>query len=67
MDEAHLDDLVGTEEAGRLLGMTPARVEVLVDEGLLTPVPSAAVAVRDGSGEVEFRRGGVLALRPPGA
>lgn len=67
MDAAGPDDLIDAEEAGRLLGVTPERVEVLVDEGLLNPVPPSAVAVRDGSGEVQFRRAEVMAVRELGA
>ncbi len=51
-------DLVSTEEAVRLLEVAPSRIQVMVDEGLLTPV--------DQGGERRFRRGEVLALRDLG-
>jgi len=50
-------DLVGVEEASRLLGLEPGRIHVMVEEGLLTPV---------GEGEMRFRRDEVVALRELG-
>ena len=51
------DDLIGVEEASALLEVTADRVEVMVEEGLLTPV---------GTGERRFRRAEVLAARELG-
>jgi hypothetical protein len=51
------DDLIGVDEASALLEVTPDRVGVMVEEGLLTPV---------GDGDRQFRRGEVLAVRELG-
>jgi hypothetical protein len=51
-------ELVGVEEAAHLLEVTPDRVQVMVDEGLLVPA--------DGPGEPRFPRGEVIALRELG-
>jgi hypothetical protein len=51
------DDLIGIDEASVLLEVTVDRVEVMVEEGLLTPV---------GAGERRFRRAEVLAVRELG-
>ena len=51
------DDLIGVDEASALLEVTPDRVAVMVEEGLLTPV---------GDGDRRFRRGEVLAVRELG-
>ena len=51
-------DLVGVEEAARLLEVTPDRVQVMVDEGMLLPA--------GGPGEPRFRRDEVIALRELG-
>jgi hypothetical protein len=51
-------ELVGVEEAARLLEVAPDRVQVMVDEGLLVP--------EDGPGELRFPRGEVIALRELG-
>lgn len=66
MDDG-FDDLVGAEEAGRLLGVDLERVAVMMDEGLLNPVPPAVAVAGDGSGEVCFRRAEVMAVRELGA
>jgi DNA-binding transcriptional MerR regulator len=53
------DDLIDAAEASALLEVSPDRVDVLVEEGLLTPV---------GDGEQrQFRRSEVLAVRDLGA
>jgi hypothetical protein len=51
-------DLVGMDEVCALLEVTPDRVQVMVEEGLLDPVE------RDG--EVRFERGAVIAVRELG-
>ena len=51
------DELIGVEDASELLEVTPDRIEVMVSEGLLTPV---------GDGEPRFRRTDVLAVRELG-
>ena len=51
-------DLVGVDEVCALLEVTPDRVQVLVDEGLLEPV--------EGHGELRFERGAVIAVRELG-
>ena len=51
------DDLIGVDEASALLEVTPDRVEVMVEEGLLTPV---------GDGDLRFRRVEVLATQRAG-
>jgi hypothetical protein len=51
-------DLVGVDEVCALLEVTPDRVQVMVDEGLLDPV--------DGEGELRFERGAVIAVRELG-
>ena len=51
------DDLIGVDEASALLEVNPDRVEVMVEEGLLTPV---------GEGDLRFRRVEVLATRELG-
>lgn len=55
------DDLVGVEEASRLLEVAPDRVQVMVDEGMLTPVEGGG----QGAG-LRFERSEVLALRQLG-
>jgi hypothetical protein len=53
------DDLLDADEASALLEVAPDRVDVLVEEGLLTPL---------GDGEQRrFRRSEVLAVRDLGA
>jgi hypothetical protein len=51
------DELIGAEEASALLEVAPDRIEVMVSEGLLTPV---------GDGELRFLRAEVLATRELG-
>jgi hypothetical protein len=51
-------DLVSFDEVCALLEVTPDRVQVMVDEGLLDPVE------RDG--ELHFERGAVIAVRELG-
>jgi len=51
-------DLVAMDEVCALLEVTPDRVQVMVDEGLLDPVE------RDG--EPHFERGAVIAVRELG-
>jgi len=51
------DELIGTDEASALLEVAADRVEVMVEEGILTPV---------GEGERRFRRAEVLAARELG-
>jgi hypothetical protein len=51
------DELIGDEDASALLEVTPDRIEVMVSEGLLTPV---------GEGERRFRRAEVIAARELG-
>jgi hypothetical protein len=51
------DELIGVEEASALLEVVPDRIEVMVSEGLLTPV---------GEGALQFRRAEVLAARELG-
>lgn len=46
--------LVGIDEAAEILEVARDRVQVMVEEGLLTPV--------DDAGEVRFRRAEVIAL-----
>jgi len=53
------DDTVDAEEASALLEVPPDRIDVLVQEGLLTPVGDAE--------ERRFRRSEVLAVRDLGA
>ena len=55
---ADLPDLVDLEEAARLLEVSPDRVMVLVEEGLLDAVTDA--------GDLRFDRGEVVALRELG-
>ena len=53
------DDLIDAAEASALLEVAPDRVDVLVEEGLLTPI---------GDGDQRrFRRSEVLAVRDLGA
>lgn len=58
---AHTDppspELIDADEAARLLEVTRDRIDVMVDEGLLTPVAGQ---------EARFRRSEVLALRELG-
>lgn len=51
------DDLVGAEEAAALLEVAADRIEVMVAEGMLTPV---------GDGELRFSRAEVVAARELG-
>jgi hypothetical protein len=51
------DDLIGVDEASALLEVTADRVDVMVEEGLLTPV---------GDGDRRFGRAEVLAARELG-
>lgn len=51
-------DLIDLDEAARLLEVTPDRIMVMVEEGLLEPI--------GGSGETRFGRGEVEALRELG-
>jgi hypothetical protein len=51
------DEVVGIDEASALLEVTPDRIEVMVAEGMLTPV---------GDGELRFARAEVLAARELG-
>lgn len=53
------DDTVDSDEASVLLEVPPDRIEVLVQEGLLTPLPDTE--------ERRFRRAEVLAVRDLGA
>jgi len=53
------DDLIRAAEASDLLGVPADRVEIMVDEGLLTPAEGAGADAR-------FRRSEVLALREQG-
>jgi len=53
-----LDDLIGVEEASRLLEVATDRVRVMVEEGLLTPAEGG-----DGN---RFLRAEVLAVREIG-
>ena len=50
------DELIGPEEASRLLEVEPGRLDDMVDEGLLTPVGA----------DRRFRRAEVLAVRELG-
>jgi hypothetical protein len=51
------DEVVGVDEASALLEVTPDRIEVMVSEGMLTPL---------GEGELRFARAEVLAARELG-
>ena len=51
------DDVVGVAEASRILEVAPDRIEVMVAEGMLTPL---------GDGELTFARAEVLAARELG-
>jgi hypothetical protein len=51
------DELVAPDEAAEALGVTPAQVDVMVEQGLLTPA---------GPGEPRFARAEVEALRLAG-
>jgi len=51
-------DLVGMDEVCEILEVTPDRVQVMVEEGLLDPV--------EGEGELRFERGAVIAVRELG-
>jgi hypothetical protein len=51
------DDVVSADEASALLEVTRDRVDVMVTEGLLTPL---------GEGELRFSRAEVLAARELG-
>jgi hypothetical protein len=53
-----LDDLIGVDEASRLLEVAPDRVQVMVDEGLLAPA--------EGGDGQQFVRAEVLAVREIG-
>jgi len=53
------DDLLDAAEASALMEVPPDRIDVLVEEGLLTPVGDSA--------ERRFRRSEVLAVRDLGA
>jgi hypothetical protein len=53
-----LDETVDTEEAAGLLEVPEDRIEILVEEGLLTPVGDTE--------ELRFRRAEVLAVRELG-
>jgi hypothetical protein len=53
-----MNDTVGATEASALLEVAEDRIPVMVEEGLLTPVP--------GEGDQHFRRSEVLALRQLG-
>jgi hypothetical protein len=50
------EDAVGAEEAAELLGVPVEQVQILADEGVLTPLD-------DGSGRQVYARGEVLAAR----
>lgn len=52
------DDVIGTEEAISLLEVVPDRVQVMIDGGLLNPVPRP--------GQLRFYRGEVIAAREQG-
>ena len=51
------DELIDAEAASELLEVTPDRIDVMVSEGLLTPV---------GDGELRFSRAEVMATRELG-
>jgi len=51
-------DIVDMDEVCALLEVTPDRVQVMVEEGLLDPV--------EGEGELRFERGAVIAVRELG-
>jgi hypothetical protein len=51
-------DLVGIDDVCSLLEVTPDRVQVMVEEGLLDPV--------EGEDELRFERGAVIAVRELG-
>ena len=55
-------DLVGVDEVCALLEVTPDRVQVMVEEGLLDPVEDPG----EGAGELRFERGAVIAVRELG-
>ncbi len=55
---AESGDLITAAEAGAILEVTPDRIDVMVEEGLLVPV--------DVSGERRFPRAEVTALRELG-
>jgi hypothetical protein len=54
----HSSELIGVEETCALLEVTPDRIQVMVEDGLLTPV--------GGPGEPRFYRGEVVAARELG-
>lgn len=56
MTDRPADDVIGTEEASALLEVPVHQVDVLVDQGVLTPVD-------DGTGTTGFRRAEVMAAR----
>jgi hypothetical protein len=61
MDESRSEqsgDVIDMQEAAALLEVTPDRVEVMIDGGLLNPV--------GGPGEPRFYRGEVVAARELG-
>jgi hypothetical protein len=55
-------DLVGVDEVCALLEVTPDRVQVMVEEGLLDPVEGSG----EGDGKLRFERGAVIAVRELG-
>jgi len=57
-DRSLPDDLIGIEEAAALLEVTPDRVQVMIEGGLLDPV--------GGRGGTRFYRGEVIAARELG-
>lgn len=55
MTDRPADDVIGAEEASALLEVPAHQLEVLVDQGVLTPV--------DGTGTTGFSRAEVMAAR----
>ena len=55
---AQPDNVIGIEEATALLEVTPDRLQVMIEGGLLNPV--------GGAGEARFYRGEVIAARELG-
>jgi hypothetical protein len=52
------DDLITDEEAARILEVQPDRVQIMIDEGMLTPVGDGPARLRRSEVEAEGLAGG---------
>jgi len=56
--QGETDELIGADEASRVLEVQPDRIDIMVAEGMLSAV--------EGPGGPQFRRAEVMALRQQG-